>query len=94
MKNFKVATRSATNYAHTAICNEYLNSLNIPDTPDESDEMDEETVILKHGHNNPVEAVQFMEKAMKLVDRFMDSISGFVRYKLQDAYLVFLHDLH
>ena len=94
MKNFKAATKSATTYAHTAICNECLNSLNISGTPDESVEMDEDTAIPKHGCNNPVEAAQFMEKAMKLVDRFMDSISGFDRYKLQDAYLVFIHDLH
>ena len=90
MNNFEAATESATTYVHTAVCNEHLNSLNISDTPDKSDGMDEDTAIPKHGHNNPVEAAQFMEKAMKLVDRFMDSISGFDRYKLQDAYLVFM----
>ena len=93
MKNFKAATESTSTYAHTAICNEHLNSLNISGTPDES-EMDKDTTIPKHGHNSPVEAAQFMEKAMKLVNRFMDAKSGFDRYKLQDAYLVFIHDLH
>ena len=94
MQNFKAATESAATYTHTAICNKHLNSLNISDIPDKSDEMDEDIAILMHGHNNPVEATQFMEKAMKLVDRFMDSISGFDRYKLQNAYPVFIHDLH
>ena len=56
--------------------------------------MDEDTTIPKHGHNNPVEAAQFMEKVTNLVDRFIDSIMGFDRYKLQDAYVLFTHDLH
>ena len=56
--------------------------------------MDEDTTIPKHGHNNPVEAAQFMEKVTNLVDRFMDSIMAFDRNKLQDAYVLFTHDLH
>ena len=56
--------------------------------------MNEDTTIPEHGHNNPVEAAQFIEKVTNLVDRFMDSITGFDRYKLQDAYVLFTHDLH
>ena len=83
---------SAATYAHTSVCNELLDILNISDDLD--DDMDEDTTIPKHGHNNPVEAVQFMEKVTNLVDRFMDSIMRFDRYKLQDAYVLFTHNLH
>ena len=56
--------------------------------------MDEDTAIPKHGHNNPEEAVQFLEKVMWLVDRFMDALTDFDRHKQQDGYLLFIHDLH
>ena len=73
---FEATTESAA----TSVCNKLLDILNILD--DSDDDMDEDTTIPKHGHNNPVEAAQFMEKVTNLVDRFMDSIMGFDRYKL------------
>ena len=50
--------------------------------------------IPKHGHNNPDKAAQFMEDVTRLINRFMDSLSGFNRYELQSCYELFIHDFH
>ena len=55
---------------------------------------DSDRTIPEHGHNNPDEAAHFMEDVTQLVNRFMDSLSGFNRYELEDCYELFIHDLH
>ena len=55
---------------------------------------DGDRTIPKHGHNNPDEAAQFMEDVTRLMNRFMDSLSEFNRYELQDCHELFIHDFH
>ena len=55
---------------------------------------DGDRTIPKHGHNNLDEAAQFMEVVTQLINRFMDSLSGFNRYELQSCYELFIHYFH
>ena len=55
---------------------------------------DSDRTIPKHGHNSPDKAAQLIEDVTRLINRFVDSISGFNRYELQDCYELFIHDFH
>ena len=91
---FELAIDSCSTYNNTAVAKELLDILEISDNSSEKTvDMDDDMTIPKHGHNNPKEAAKFMEDATKLLDRFVEAISGFNRYKLQDAYTFFVHDL-
>ena len=48
----------------------------------------------KLGHNNLYEAAHFHKDITKLVDRFMESISSFIRYAQEDTYPTYVFKLH
>ena len=55
-------------------------------TPTTSKDDVEDELVFKTTHNNPGEAKNFAKSIMTLVDKFMADITGYDRYKQDEAY--------
>ena len=59
-------------------------------TPTTSKDDVEDELVFKTAHNNPEEAKKFIESIVILVDKFMADITGYDRYKQEEAYTEFV----
>ena len=88
VKNFEAATENAITIGYTSVVTE-LKTMATKDT-----QQDEEVSPFKTAHNNPREAAKFRKELDQLTDKFMDEILGFDRYKQENAYEQYVHDVY
>ena len=57
------------------------------------DAKDDNATTPKPACNNPSEAARYMKEVDRLTDKFIEKIRGFDRYKQEQAYHYFVHDI-